>query len=73
MNIKSSQVLVEEAKKSIETLSSEDVKNLYDQGEITLIDVRDIRGNLERGTIEKFKTYSERHARILVRSSKLLL
>ena len=43
MNIKSSQVLVEEAKKSIETLSSEDVKKLYDQGEITLIDVRDIR------------------------------
>ena len=30
MNIKSSQVLVEEAKKSIETLSSDEVKLLYE-------------------------------------------
>ena len=55
MNIKSSQVLVEEAKKSIETLSSEDVKKLYDQGEITLIDVRDIREIWKEGTIEHSK------------------
>ena len=55
MNIKSSQVLVEEAKKSIETLSSEDVKELYDQGEITLIDVRDIREIWKEGTIENSK------------------
>ena len=55
MNIKSSQVLVEEAKKSIETLSSEDVKKLYDQGEITLIDVRDIREIWKEGTIENSK------------------
>ena len=55
MNIKSSQVLVEEAKKSIETLSSEDVKKLYDQGEITLIDVRDISEIWKEGTIEHSK------------------
>ena len=55
MNIKSSQVLVEEAKKSIETLSSKDVKKLYDQGEITLIDVRDIREIWKEGTIENSK------------------
>ena len=55
MNIKSSQVLVEEAKKSIETLSSEDAKELYDQGEITLIDVRDIREIWKEGTIENSK------------------
>ena len=55
MNIKSSQVLVEEAKKSIETLSSEEVKKLYDQGEITLIDVRDIREVWKEGTIEHSK------------------
>ena len=55
MNIKSSQVLVEEAKKSIETLSSEDVKKLYDQGEITLIDVRDIREIWKECTIENSK------------------
>ena len=43
MNIKSSQTLVEEAQKNIETLSPNEVKELYDKREITLIDVRDIR------------------------------
>ena len=43
MNIKSSQTLVEEAQKDIETLSAEKVKTLYEKKEITLIDVRDIR------------------------------
>ena len=43
MTIKSSQTLVEEAQKNIETLSSTEVKTLYDNKEITLIDVRDIR------------------------------
>ena len=42
MNIKSSQTLVEEAQKSIETLNSSEVKKLADNNEITLIDVRDI-------------------------------
>ena len=55
MNIKSSQILVEEAKKSIETLSSEEVKKLSDNKEITLVDVRDIRELWNEGTIENSK------------------
>ena len=55
MNIKSSQTLVEEAQKSIETISSNEVKTLYDNGEITLIDVRDIRELWKEGTIENSK------------------
>ena len=55
MNIKSSQTLVEEAQKSIETLSSSEVKNLYENKEITLIDVRDIRELWKEGTIENSK------------------
>ena len=42
MNIKSYQTLVEEAQKSIETLSSDEAKKLAENKEITLIDVRDI-------------------------------
>ena len=52
MKIKSSQTLVEEANKSIETLTAEEVKQLYDKNEITLIDVRDIRELWKEGTIE---------------------
>ena len=52
MNIKSSQTLVEEAKKSIETLNSSEVKKLKDKEEITLIDIRDIRELWKEGTIE---------------------
>ena len=55
MNIKSSQTLVKEAQKSIETLSSSEVKTLYDNKEITLIDVRDIRELWKEGTIENSK------------------
>ena len=55
MNIKSSKVLVEEAKKNIETLSSDEVKILSDKNEITLIDVRDIRELWNEGTIENSK------------------
>tara|TARA_B100000902_G_scaffold51385_1_gene58109 strand:- start:1069 stop:1467 length:399 start_codon:yes stop_codon:yes gene_type:complete len=55
MNIKSSQTLVEEAQKSIETLSSEEVKKLAENKEITLIDVRDIREIWKEGTIENSK------------------
>ena len=55
MNIKSSQTLVEEAKKSIETLSPEEVKKLYDNKEITLVDVRDIRELWNEGTIANSK------------------
>ena len=55
MSIKSSQKLVEEAQKKIETLSPADVKDLVDKGEITLIDVRDIRELWKEGTIENSK------------------
>ena len=55
MNIKSSQKLVEEALKSIETLNSRDVKKLLEKNEITLIDVRDIREIWKEGTIENSK------------------
>ena len=55
MNIKSSQVLVEEAKKSIETLTSEEVKELVQKKEITLIDIRDIRELWKEGTVENSK------------------
>ena len=52
MNIKSSQTLVEEAQKSIETLTPEEVKKLTEKKEITLVDVRDIRELWKEGTIE---------------------
>ena len=55
MSIKSSQKLVEEANYTIETLSPEEVKNLMEKNEITLIDVRDIRELWRDGTIEKSK------------------
>ena len=55
MNIKSSQKLVEEAIKSIETLKVEEVKKLAENKEITLIDVRDIRELWKEGTIENSK------------------
>ena len=55
MNIKSSQSLVEEALKSIETLSSSEAKSLYEKKEISLIDVRDIRELWIEGTIENSK------------------
>tara|TARA_Y100001935_G_C17073990_1_gene392971 strand:- start:290 stop:688 length:399 start_codon:yes stop_codon:yes gene_type:complete len=55
MNIKSSQTLVDEARKSIETLSSKEVKKLYEKKEITLIDIRDIRELWQEGTIENSK------------------
>ena len=55
MSIKSSQTLVEEAQKKIETLSPNEVKNLIEKKEITLIDVRDIRELWKEGTIENAK------------------
>ena len=55
MNIKSSQKLVDEALKSIETLNSAEVKKLVENNEITLIDVRDIREIWKEGTIENSK------------------
>ena len=55
MNIKSSQELVKEAKKNIETLNSDEIKKLLENNEITLIDVRDIRELWKEGTIENSK------------------
>ena len=55
MNIKSSQTLVDEAQKNIETLSSSEAKSLYEEKKITLIDVRDIRELWKEGTIENSK------------------
>ena len=55
MSIKSSQILVEEAQKNIETLKPSEVKNLVEKKEITLIDVRDIRELWKEGTVENSK------------------
>jgi rhodanese-related sulfurtransferase len=55
MSIKSSQTLVEEAQKNIETLKPSEVKNLSEKKEITLIDVRDIRELWKEGTVESSK------------------
>ena len=52
MNIKSSQVLVEEAIKQIKTLNAQEVKNLSKNDEITLIDIRDIRELQNEGRVE---------------------
>ena len=55
MNIKSSQQLVKEEQKNIETLKSDEIKKLLENNEITLIDVRDIRELWKEGTIENSK------------------
>ena len=55
MSIKSSQSLVEEAIKKIQTLNPNEVKELLEKKEITLIDVRDIRELCKEGTIENSK------------------
>jgi len=59
MNIKSSQTLVEEAQKNIETLSPNEVKSLHEKKEITLIDVRDIRELWKDGTVENQNIFQE--------------
>ena len=55
MSIKSSQTLVEEAQKNIETLTPSEVKKLHENNKITLIDVRDIRELWKEGTVERSK------------------
>ena len=52
MNIKSSQVLVEEATKQIESLNANDIKKLSAEGKITLIDIRDIRELWKEGSLK---------------------
>ena len=55
MIIKSSKALVDEAKEKIETLNSNQVKELIKKKEISLIDIRDIRELWKEGTIENSK------------------
>ncbi len=55
MNIKSSQDLVEEANKSIQTLDPATVKSMLDKNECVLIDVRDIRELWKEGTVKNAK------------------
>ena len=55
MNIKSSQDLVNEANKVIETLDSSKVKLMTENNECTLIDVRDIRELWKEGTVKNSK------------------
>ena len=52
MNIKTSKELVDEANKEIKVLSPEEVKSSYEKGDITLIDIRDIRELWKEGTIK---------------------
>ncbi|MEL0117107.1 MAG: rhodanese-like domain-containing protein [Pelagibacteraceae bacterium] len=55
MNIKSSQDLVEEANKSIQTLDPVTVKSMLEKNECVLIDVRDIRELWKEGTVKNAK------------------
>ena len=52
MNIKSSKELVDQANSLIKIMSPKEVKEAYEKGEITLIDVRDIRELWKEGTIQ---------------------
>ena len=52
MNIKSSKEIVDEANKTIKVMSADEVKSAYEKGEITLVDVRDIRELWKDGTIK---------------------
>tara|TARA_X000001036_G_scaffold175460_1_gene166056 strand:- start:6977 stop:7375 length:399 start_codon:yes stop_codon:yes gene_type:complete len=52
MKIKSSNTLVEEAEKTIKTLTAEEVAKFVKKDEIKLIDVRDIRELWKEGTIK---------------------
>ena len=54
MSIKSSQTLVEEAQKRIQTLSPQEVKSLLEKKKINFIDLRDIRDLWKEGTVENY-------------------
>ena len=60
MNIKSAKQLVEEANK-VKKMSPLEVQDGLKNGEITLIDIRDIRELWKEGTI-KFYSHSQRNA-----------
>ncbi len=55
MKIKSSQDLVEEALKNIETLEAEKVKVLQKEEKCVLVDIRDIRELWKEGTVKNSK------------------
>ena len=55
MKIKSSQDLVKEALKNIETLEAEKVKFLQEEGKCVLVDIRDIRELWKGGTVKNSK------------------
>ena len=55
MNIKSSQDLVNEACRFIETVDTIQVKSMIDNDECVLIDVRDIRELWKEGTVKNSK------------------
>ena len=48
MEIKSSKTLVDESLKEIQTLDALKVKELFEQNKCHLIDIRDIRDDLDR-------------------------
>ena len=52
MNIKTSKDLVDEAKREITSLSATEAKTLYEKGEISFVDIRDIRELWKEGTIK---------------------
>jgi rhodanese-related sulfurtransferase len=52
MNIKTSQYLVDEARKKITTLQAKEAKDLHQKGEIKFIDIRDIRELWKEGTVK---------------------
>jgi len=52
MNIKTSQYLVEKAKKKISTIQAKEAKDLYEKEEIKFIDIRDIRELWKEGTLK---------------------
>ena len=52
MNIKSSKELVDEANKKIQVMKPDQIKEAIEKGEVTLIDIRDIRELWKEGTIK---------------------
>ena len=57
MNIKSSQILVEEAKKNIENLNSDEVKKLAEKKRNHSYRHKGYKRTLERRNNKRFKTY----------------
>ena len=73
MSIKSSKSLVEEALKKIQTLNPNEVKELLEKKRNYLNRCKRYKRTVERRYNRKFKTYTKRHARVLVGSRKHIL